>query len=239
VRLSTDSSKPLALVLTAVCAALATGCGRGDENDLVAGKTRFVQKCGSCHTLGRAGTKGVQGPNLDEAFRTARRNGLGAKTIQGVVRDQISHVRRGSIMPRDLVTGAKARDVAAYVALVAGKAGKDTGALAQAGQAKGSGKTAKAKNGTLQVDADPTGALAFTAGKATAPAGKLAFVMKNEASIMHDIAVKGGGAQGKGPVVGKGGTSRFSVTLTPGSYEFYCTVPGHEAGGMKGTLTVK
>jgi uncharacterized cupredoxin-like copper-binding protein len=29
------------------------------------------------------------------------------------------------------------------------------------------------------------------------------------------------------------------VTLKPGSYEFYCQVPGHEAAGMKGTLTVK
>jgi uncharacterized cupredoxin-like copper-binding protein len=40
-------------------------------------------------------------------------------------------------------------------------------------------------------------------------------------------------------VVGSGGTSSFTATLKPGSYEFYCAVPGHEAGGMKGTLTVK
>ena len=39
--------------------------------------------------------------------------------------------------------------------------------------------------------------------------------------------------------MGKGGTSKVSVNLKPGTYTFYCSVPGHEAGGMKGTLTVK
>ena len=35
------------------------------------------------------------------------------------------------------------------------------------------------------------------------------------------------------------GTSRVRASLKPGKYEFYCSVPGHEDGGMKGTLTVK
>ena len=43
----------------------------------------------------------------------------------------------------------------------------------------------------------------------------------------------------KGPVVGTGGDSKFTVTLKPGTYTFFCSVPGHEAGGMKGTLVVK
>ena len=40
-------------------------------------------------------------------------------------------------------------------------------------------------------------------------------------------------------MVGQGGTSKVTANLKPGTYEFYCSVPGHEAGGMKGTLTVK
>jgi uncharacterized cupredoxin-like copper-binding protein len=29
------------------------------------------------------------------------------------------------------------------------------------------------------------------------------------------------------------------ATVKSGTYTFYCSVPGHEAGGMKGTLTVR
>ena len=35
-----------------------------------------------------------------------------------------------------------------------------------------------------------------------------------------------------------GGTSKVTADLKPGKYEFYCSVPGHEQAGMKGTLTV-
>ena len=127
--------RALAVALAAAGVALvATGCGR-EEADLVTGKQLFVEKCGTCHALERAGTSAPQGPNLDEAFGPAREDGLGEETIQGVVRRQIANVRRGSIMPEDLVTGDDARDVAAYVAAVAGVPGEDTGQLASAGLA--------------------------------------------------------------------------------------------------------
>jgi len=230
---------PLA-ALAAGLAALAAGCGSRDEPSLTTGKDLFVSKCASCHTLSRANARGVQGPNLDAAFRQARADGFGTETVKGIVRRQIAHPRRGSIMPAGLVKGTEAQDVAAYVASAAGQPGKDSGALATAGQPKASNKTAKAKGGQLDIDADPSGALAFTVGKATAPAGSLKLVMKNAASIQHDIALKQGSKElGKGPVVGKGGTSSFSTNVKAGKYEFFCSVPGHEAGGMKGTLTVK
>jgi len=205
----------------------------------VQGKTLFVQRCGSCHALKRAGTKGVQGPNLDNAFAAARRDGMTDRTIEGIVYGQIQDVRRNSIMPRDLVTGSDRRDVAAYVGKVAAQPGQDSGQLAQAGQSPNANKTAKASGGKLSLDSDPTGALAFSAGKATAPAGPLELIMKNLASIQHNIAIEGGGLDKKGAVVGKGGTSTVSVTVKPGKYTFLCTVPGHAAGGMKGTLTVR
>lgn len=220
-------------------AALAAGCGDDESNDLVKGKTLFVQKCGSCHTLARAGTKGVQGPNLDSAFAEARRDGMTNATIEGIVYGQIGNVRRGSIMPANLVTGSNRRDVSAYVGRSAAKSGQDAGQLAQAGQNKNANKTAKASGGKLTLDSDPTGALAFSAGKASAPAGALELIMKNLASIQHNIAVEGNGVDKKGAVVGKGGTSDVKVSLKPGKYTFLCTVPGHADGGMKGTLTVK
>ncbi len=114
---------------------LAAGCGRSGTDNLVNGKALFVQKCGSCHTLSRAGTKGVQGPNLDNAFAAARRDGMTNQTIEGIVYGQIENVRRGSIMPRNLVTGSDRRDVAAYVGTSAARPGRDAGALAEAGLA--------------------------------------------------------------------------------------------------------
>ena len=128
--------------------------------------------------------------------------------------------------------------MAAYVALVAGQPGEDTGELASAGQPKVSKKPVVAENGTLQIDADESGALAFTAVRAEAPAGAVELVMENPSSVQHNIAVKNG-LDEQGPVVGQGGTSRVSANLKPGEYTFYCSVPGHEDGGMKGTLTVK
>lgn len=120
--------------MAAGLAAVATGCGQ-EAPDLVNGKALFVENCGNCHTLARAGTTTTQGPNLDEAFGPARGDGLGEQTVLGVVQEQIANVRASSTMPEDLVTGGDARDVAAYVAQSAGVPGDDTGALASAGLA--------------------------------------------------------------------------------------------------------
>lgn len=91
---------------------------------------------------------------------------------------------------------------------------------------------------TLENPADASGQLAFQKDSLTAPAGEIALVMENPSSVEHNIAVKGDGTDEKGPVVGQGETSEVTVTLEPGEYEFYCSVPGHEAAGMEGTLTV-
>jgi plastocyanin len=224
----------------AVLAPVAAGCGHTSQPDLVKGKTLFIGKgtCGSCHSLARAGTKGTTGPDLDDAFADARASGMTDKTIEGVVRDQIRNARRGSLMPRNLVKGQDAVDVAAYVGSVAAKPGQDTGALADVGGGGGNGPPAVEKAGLLTIPSDPTGALAYVTSKASAKAGKVTISMPNKAPIQHNIAIKGP-VSGNGPIVGSGGDSKFTVTLKPGTYTFYCQVPGHEAGGMKGTLVVK
>jgi mono/diheme cytochrome c family protein len=216
-----------------------------DKNaDLTAGKKTFAQKCGSCHVLGRAGTKGTQGPNLDDAFRQALSEGFGRDTIHGVVFDQIRHPAKvpkdsPAYMPAKLVTGKVASDVAAYVAAVAARPGKDKGKLATAVAAAGAGKPVAAKGGVLALPADPNGQLAYITKQASAPAGALEIDSKNASSIEHDIALEGGGVNEKGETVQSGGTSKINVTVKPGKYTFYCTVAGHRAGGMEGTLTVK
>jgi len=110
-------------------------CGR-DEPDLSNGKAQFVEKCGQCHVLARAGTAGTQGPSLDAAFQAALAEGIDRDTVKGVVQDQIAHPRRGSVMPADLVEGEDATDVASYVGYAAARPGDDGGALATAGLAE-------------------------------------------------------------------------------------------------------
>jgi len=57
--------------------------------------------------------------------------------------------------------------------------------------------------------------------------------------IGHAVAISGNGVSASGKVVGPGGTSTLTAKLKPGTYTFFCPVPGHEAAGMKGTLTVR
>jgi mono/diheme cytochrome c family protein len=229
-----------ALAVTGIAVAALAGCGVGSstaDTSYANGKQLFVSRCGTCHVLSRAGTKGVVGPNLDQAFQQALKDGLGRSTIRGLVREQIDHPIPGSGMPADVVKGQDARDVAAYVASVAAKPGKDAGLLATLGQQTAKG-TAKAKNGTLEIDAAQAG-LAYAFKSATAPAGKVTIKSKNPQPVGHDIALEGNGVNDKGQVVQNGGVSQFTADLKPGKYTFYCSVPGHRQGGMVGTLTVK
>jgi mono/diheme cytochrome c family protein len=122
------------VVLLALGLAL-PACGR-DEPDLSNGKAQFVENCGQCHALARAGTAGTQGPNLDDAFQAALAEGFDRDSVKGVVHDQIAHPRRGSVMQPGIVEGDDASDVAAYVAYAAARPGDDEGALATAGLAE-------------------------------------------------------------------------------------------------------
>jgi mono/diheme cytochrome c family protein len=124
---------PASLAALAIAIA-AQGCATvsGGDANLANGKRLFVSKCGACHVLGRAESKGVTGPNLDVAFRQALADGFPRSTYQGVVHRQILYPDTLGAMPANLVTGQDARDVAAYVAFAADRPGKDEGSVANA-----------------------------------------------------------------------------------------------------------
>ena len=67
-------------------------------------------------------------------------------------------------------------------------------------------------------------------------AGEITFQAKNDGKIPHDLAIKQTGDKTK--LIQPGGTAELKVTLKPGTYELYCTVPGHEAAGMRVNVTV-
>jgi cbb3-type cytochrome c oxidase subunit III len=117
----------LIALVSAGCGETGTG-GISSGGDTVRGEELFKQKCGSCHTLAAAGTAGVVGPNLDDAFAADRAQGFEESSIQQLVAGQIkfpvtSPSTGAPGMPADLVTGDDVDNVAAYVASVAGKPG--------------------------------------------------------------------------------------------------------------------
>jgi plastocyanin len=225
------------------------GCGgvkRGEEANLIVGKQEFVAKCGSCHTLARASTKGTVGPDLDEAFRASLNEGLRRSAVQTVVEGQVENPNRFGAMPSGLASGAKLSSIAAYVAQAVDRPGQDSGLLASAVKAPGAGKPAVEKGGKLEIPADPTGQLSYLSNKASATAGPVAISMPNMSGVSHNIAVEAGshGATPGGSVVAASqfvtkGTATIAVKLKPGTYTFFCQAPGHRAAGMYGTLTVK
>src|SRR3954466_16134792 len=87
---------------------------------------------------------------------------------------------------------------------------------------------------TYKLSAAKTG-LKFNVTTIRAKAGKVTLSMANPSSFPHGGGIKG---KSKGKTVKKGGTSTVTATLKKGTYTFYCPVPGHEAGGMKGKLIV-
>jgi plastocyanin len=240
------SRSMFALVTGALTVVALSGCNiKHPTANLVTGKQLFVAKCGSCHTLAHAASAGNIGPNLDDAFRQDRADGVKSTSIEGLIDYWIKYPNAAGVMPANCgkgspfcLTDQHAQDIAGYVAAVASIPGQDTGQLATA-VANVTQKPVSEQNGVLEIDADPTGQLKFLASSATATAGKVTLQMKNMSSVSHDIAVTGGGITQVGAIVAHGGTSTVTVNLKPGTYTFYCSVPGHEAAGMKGTLTVK
>lgn len=118
-----------------------------------------------------------------------------------------------------------------------------SGEEANGGAAAESGKESAGGEGggsTVKFEADPNGELAYTTTEASAKAGEVTVDFNNPQSLTHDVAIEdsSGKEVGKTELIGEGETSTL-VDLKPGTYTYYCTVPGHREAGMEGTLTVK
>jgi len=93
---------------------------------------------------------------------------------------------------------------------------------------------------TVQVAADPNGALKFVQSSLTAPVGKVTFEFTNESSLPHDFVLEdnSGKELAKTPVI-TNDKATTEATLKAGKYTYFCSVPGHRQAGMEGTLTAK
>jgi uncharacterized cupredoxin-like copper-binding protein len=98
--------------------------------------------------------------------------------------------------------------------------------------------TTSAKAATKSVSVSET-EWKVTLPSTTVAAGKYAFVVKNDGHIPHDLTINGPGVSNqRTPLINPGKTATLSVELKSGSYDFYCSVPGHKQAGMDVKVTV-
>lgn len=97
-----------------------------------------------------------------------------------------------------------------------------------------------APSGALKIESNPEGQLKFSTSTLTAKAGKVSVDFTNMSPLAHNFTVEaaGGKIEGATPTF-QGGSKVLTLNLKPGTYKFFCTVPGHRMAGMEGTLTVK
>lgn len=91
------------------------------------------------------------------------------------------------------------------------------------------------------VTVPSSGALTFMPMTMVASPGRLQLVLRNQSSTGHNLTLQrqNTGSRVGGTATISKGTTSFTVTLAKGRYTYYCSVRGHEAAGMKGTLTVR
>jgi mono/diheme cytochrome c family protein len=158
---------------------LLAGCGTGGKApahaDQANGQKLFTSAgCGGCHVLAAAGSQGTTGPNLDDAFSGSRQQGFKESTLENVVLDQIREANPP--MPKNLVKGQDAVDVAAYVAAVAGLGGTSKPA-SQLGN-----------DGKAIFQADCSSCHTLAAAKATGTVGpNLDQLKPNEARVKRQV----------------------------------------------------
>ncbi|HET9780483.1 MAG TPA: plastocyanin/azurin family copper-binding protein [Candidatus Dormibacteraeota bacterium] len=102
----------------------------------------------------------------------------------------------------------------------------------------GSGSGSSQPSGSIQVTMTE---FKFDPSSITHASGNIVFWLVNSGSTQHDMAIRD--ASGKtiatSELVSAGDTQEFDVKgIVAGTYTFFCTQPGHEGSGMKGTLTV-
>ena len=108
------------------------------------------------------------------------------------------------------------------------------GACGSSGGGSASNQTKVATNGKVDVNAHD---IYFDVHTIKATAGPLTITLHEDGSQPHtftmdkpqhfEIKVSPGSSTASG-----------SINLRPGSYQFYCSTPGHKAAGMKGTIEV-
>ena len=112
---------------------------------------------------------------------------------------------------------------------------------AAAGESESGGEASGGEASSVEIEADPGGALAYTQEEVTAKAGDVTIDFNNPQPVGHDVDVETSGGEdlGKTEIITEGSESVTLKGLKPGKYTYFWSVPGHREAGMEGTLVVE
>lgn len=151
-------------------------------------------------------------------------------------------------MPRISALALSVAAIAVGVAACGGSSNSGSSSTSSSAAASSSSTSSKSSGGAapggggnaISEAANPSGQLKFTKDSLSAKAGKVTIHFANMSSLPHNMTIQQGtnGKQVGATPTFNGGTKTLTVNLKPGTYTFYCSVPGHRQAGMQGTLTV-
>jgi plastocyanin/cytochrome c551/c552 len=210
------------------------GGATGGNSQIEAGAQVFAgDGCGSCHTFKAANSTGTIGPDLNEYLAPDD----GKAEIEEMIVDPGAEIAEGypaNVMPQNYGRSLASEELQQLVDFLY--------VNSPAGEGKqpkpASGPAASGPPGTLKLAASPS-ALAFDTTSLTTKAGKVAIDFENPAPLEHNVKIEQNGKEIGGTKTIRESSTTATVQLSPGTYTFYCSIPGHREAGMEGTLVVK
>jgi plastocyanin len=129
--------------------------------------------------------------------------------------------------------------LAAFGVAACGSSDSNNDTTAASTTATGAATTPAAAGATVDITAAADGSFKFDQSDLTAKAGSTTVDFDNPAPLSHDVVLtdSSGAEVGRTDLISQSKAS-FTADLKPGTYTFFCDVPGHRQGGMEGTITV-
>jgi uncharacterized cupredoxin-like copper-binding protein len=110
--------------------------------------------------------------------------------------------------------------------------------LAACGGGSGGGSSSPPASSGKKIDVTLKDFSITLAGGSTVQPGTYTFVVTNKGPSSHNLTVDGPGVSDQATPTFGPGTKNLTVTLKSGTYDLFCSVPGHKALGMDTKLTV-
>ena len=137
-----------------------------------------------------------------------------------------------------LAAAAAALTLALAACGSASSSGTASGPTAAAGGGGGGSTSTPVVVSGKKIDVTEKDFSITVAGGSTVKPGTYTFVVVNKGPSSHDLAINGPGVADKATPISGPGTQTLTVTLKKGTYDLFCSVPGHKALGMDTKLQV-